>query len=206
MLSSKCWLFCVVFSESWSCIWSSWTLNKHVMMWGRCNSEIFQITSMDYGSTKKELTNWGETKWPQFSGRHFQMHFIGCKCMNFNFKFPFYKQQGGFHLWINCWQLSWFPGINWDMVQWKFYRQSWPNNTARLFCYSYPQTNSWWRCCIDIPWHLQGKTCEDWEVYEFRKSNCISLPRNKLPTCDNYLYTEWNIFIWIQWADQWFIE
>ena len=124
-----------------------------------------------------------------------------------SFKFPIYKRRikGGFHLWINCWQLSWFPGINWDMVRWKFYRQSWPNNTTRLLCYSYPQTNSWWWCCIDIPWHLQGKKSEDWEVYEFRKSNCISLPRNKLPTCDNYLHIEWNIFIWIQWADQWFI-
>ena len=32
------------------------------------------------------------------------------------------------------------------------------NNTTSLLYYSYPHTNSWWWCCIDIPRHLQGKT------------------------------------------------
>ena len=32
-------------------------------------------------------THWAETKWPPFSRRHFQMHFLGWKCMNFTSDF-----------------------------------------------------------------------------------------------------------------------
>ena len=37
-----------------------------------------------FTSVGNALTHWAETKWPPFSRRHFQVHFLEWKCMNFD--------------------------------------------------------------------------------------------------------------------------
>ena len=40
------------------------------------------------------LTHWGQDKWPPFSRRHFQMHFLQWKCINFDSNFTEVCSQG----------------------------------------------------------------------------------------------------------------
>ena len=40
------------------------------------------------------LTHWGQDKWPPFSRRHFQMHFLEWKCINFDSDFTEVCSQG----------------------------------------------------------------------------------------------------------------
>ena len=52
------------------------------------NTPEFQLSSHLHWVTRllfvTELTHWGRDKWPPFSRRHFQMHFLEWKCINFD--------------------------------------------------------------------------------------------------------------------------
>ena len=94
--SLKAWQYGIVKSMSmfdWKCVTNVYRRRiLGISIWSALsyfefNDAFGNIETLYVELCKETLTHWGRDKWPPFSRRHFQMHFLEWKCINFDWDF-----------------------------------------------------------------------------------------------------------------------